>query len=348
MKLSMRLPAAALCALSLVACGGGDTRGGTRDTVRAVGSSTVYPFAKLVAEQFARSNPQFGSPIIEGTGSGGGIKLFCQGTGTNTPDIVNSSRRMQLGEFETCVANGVEEITELQIGLDGLAFASVIGGITMNLTPELMYRAIAAKPYGNEQTAVNWSDLDPSLPNIKILVYGPPSTSGTRDSLKELILEVGCDADPAMKELEAEDSNLHYQICTEVRNDGGFVDMGEQDNLIVQKIISEPNAVGVFGFSYLNENSDRLQGLTMNGIEPTVANVTNMTYPGARAMFVYVKNAHLDAIQGLREFIRTWSETWAPGGPLENIGLITNSSEVIERNNRAATEFTPLSASDLK
>ncbi len=345
LKTIFALPALATVTL-LAACGGGSDT--TRDSIRAVGSSTVYPFATRVAETFTRSNPGMKSPIIESTGTGGGIKLFCSGVGANTPDIANASRRMKKAEFETCAANGVTEIIELQIGMDGIAFASAQGGITMNLTPAMVYAAIAAKPYGKEQTAKLWSDVDPSLPSEPILVYGPPSTSGTRDSLKELILEVGCDSNPEMKALKDSDKDRHAQICTEVRSDGAYVDQGEQDNLIVQKIGNNPKAVGVFGYSYLEENQDKVQGLPMNGVEPTYENISTFAYPGARAMFVYAKKAHLNAIPGLPEYLAEWAKNWSKDGPLAKIGLIASPDDVRAANAKVATEFTTINGSDLK
>ena len=347
MKSILRTSLVALCAASLAACGGG---GGseTRDSVRAVGSSTVYPFAKLMAENFARSNTGFASPIIESTGTGGGIQLFCSGVGADTPDIANASRRMKASEFQECQANGVTEITEIQVGLDGIAFASAQGGIDMNLTPEIVYRALAARPYGQEQTAKTWRDVDPSLPNQPILVYGPPSTSGTRDALKELILIPGCEANAEMEALKESNEEQHEQLCTELRSDGAYVDQGEQDNLIVQKIEGNPNAVGVFGYSYLEENLDKVQGLAMNGVEPTYENIASFRYPGARPLYIYVKNAHLDAIRGLREFVAEWAKSWGRDGPLAAIGLVANPDDVAARNTAAATGFTPLQASELQ
>ena len=276
MKLSKSVILASLSALALAACGdnsGG--AGGTRDSIRAVGSSTVYPFAKLVSERFSRASPEFKSPLIESTGTGGGMNLFCAGVGANTPDITHASRRMKASEFQECQTNGVTDILEIQVGLDGIAFASAQGGITMNLTPEIVYKALAARPFGQEQTAKTWRDVDPSLPDAPILVYGPPSTSGTRDALKELILQVGCESDPAMEALKESDEDRYDQVCTEVRSDGAYVDQGEQDNLIVQKIETNPQAVGVFGYSYLEENADKVQGLTMNGVEPTYDNISS-------------------------------------------------------------------------
>jgi phosphate transport system substrate-binding protein len=332
---------------ALAACGGGTTEG-TRESVRAVGSSTVYPFAKLVAENFARSNSDYSSPLIESTGTGGGIELFCQGVGASTPDIANASRRMKASEYAKCKANGVTEVTEIQVGLDGIAFASKKGGIDMNLTPEIVYRAIAAKPYGKPQTAKTWNEIDPSLPNKPILVYGPPSTSGTRDALKELVLLVGCDVNPEMKALKDSDKAKYDQTCTEVRSDGKFVDQGEQDNLIVQKIESNGDAIGVFGYSYLEENLDQIHGLRMNGVEPTYENIASFKYPGARPLYIYVKNAHLDAIRGLREFVGEWAKSWDKDGPLAKIGLVANPADVAGKSKTAATEFTPLVPTELK
>jgi phosphate transport system substrate-binding protein len=346
MNIAKSLAFASISALALAGCG--DAGGGTRDSIRAVGSSTVYPFAKAVSESFARSNPQFKSPLIESTGTGGGIQLFCAGVGTNTPDIANASRRMKASEFASCQANGVTEIIEMQIGLDGLAFASAQGGIEMNLTPKVVYEALAARPYGREQTAKNWSDVDPSLPNQPILVYGPPSTSGTRDSLKELILQVGCETSPDMKALKDSDEERYEQVCTEVRSDGAYVDQGEQDNLIVQKIEGNPRAVGVFGYSYLEENSEKLQGLAMSGVEPTYDNITSGAYPGAREMFIYVKKAHLDAIPGLTEFLAAWTESFGPGGALARIGMVPASDEVRATSSDAALNHTAMTGEGLK
>ncbi|WFL76924.1 substrate-binding domain-containing protein [Altererythrobacter arenosus] len=339
----------AASALALAACGDtGGSGGGTRDSVRAVGSSTVFPFAKAVAESLARSNPNLKSPIIESTGTGGGMKLFCSGVGADTPDMANASRRMKASEFEDCQKNGVTDVIELQVGLDGIAFASSQGGIMMNLTPKIVYEALAAAPYGKEQTAKNWSDVDPSLPNKPILVYGPPSTSGTRDALKELVLEAGCKSNPEMKDLKESDEDRYDQLCTEVRSDGAYVDQGEQDNLIVQKIEGNADAVGVFGYSYLEENANKVQGLPMNGVNPTYENISTFAYPGARPLFVYVKKAHLDAIPGLKEYIAEWTKNWAKDGPLAKIGLVASPDDVMAKNMKAATEYTTLTSAELK
>lgn len=347
MKLKTLFALPALATVTLLAgCGGGSDT--TRDSIRAVGSSTVYPFAKKIAETFTQSNPGMASPIIESTGTGGGIKLFCAGVGANTPDMANASRQMKKSEFDTCVANGVTEVIELQVGLDGIAFASAQGGIMMNLSPKIVYEALAAKPYNKEQTAKLWSDVDPSLPQEPILVYGPPSTSGTRDALKELVLEKGCDSDPAMDALKESDEDLHTQVCTEVRSDGAYIDQGEQDNLIVQKIENNARAVGVFGYSYLEENADKVQGLPMNGVDPTYANISTFAYPGARPLYVYVKKAHLQAIPGLPEYLTEWVENWSKDGVLAKIGLVASPEDVMATNTIAATEFTTIDGSDLK
>ncbi len=339
----------ALAATSLSACGGQDSAGGnSRDAIHAIGSSTVYPFATRISETFSREHPDFPAANIESIGTGGGIATFCQGTGYATPDIANASRRMKLSEFETCQANGVAEIVEIQIGMDGIAFASAQGGITMNLTPEIVYRAIAANPYGEAQTSQTWNDVDPSLPDLPILVYGPPSTSGTRDALAELVLETGCDANPAMEALKDEDEERHDRICTEVRSDGKYVDQGEQDNLIVQKIEGNPNAVGIFGYSYLEANVDRVQGLPMNGVAPTYDNISSFAYPGARPLFIYLKKEHIGIIPGLEEFLATWVANWGDGGPLAEIGLVTNRGEVLERMTAATTQLPVLTAEDLQ
>ncbi len=345
MKFTHVLALAATAGLMLTGC---DNGGGSRESIRAVGSSTVYPCAKQVAESFSRTNPDMRSPLIESTGSGGGIALFCQGVGADTPDIVNASRRMKVSEFETCRSNGVTEITEIQVGLDGIAFASTQGGIMMELTPEIVYRALAANPYGEEQTNETWADIDPSLPDAPILVYGPPSTSGTRDALKELVLTPGCEANPEMAALKESDEDAFERTCTEVRSDGAYVDQGEQDNLIVQKIQGNRNAVGVFGYSYLEENEGRVQGLPMNGVEPTYDNIASFQYPGARPLYLYVKQAHLQAIPGLQKFLEQWMAMWERGGPLAKIGLVALPAGTMETMTQRITQHPALTAADLE
>ncbi|KLI63785.1 substrate-binding domain-containing protein [Aurantiacibacter marinus] len=322
--------------------------GNSRDAIHAVGSSTVFPFARRVSELFTREYTDFNSPSIESTGTGGGMSLFCSGVGFDTPDFANASRRMKMDEFETCQANGVTEITELQVGMDGIAIAAAQGGINMDLTPEIMYRALAANPYGEAQTAQNWNDVDPSLPALPILVYGPPTTSGTRDAFNELIMLAGCEANEEFAATEEADEDAFERTCTEFRSDGKFVEQGEQDNLTVQKIESDPNAVGIFGYSYLEENADRVRGLNINGVEPTYENIASFAYPGARPLYVYVKKAHIGIIPGLQEFLATWVANWGEDGTLSEIGLVTNRGEVMAQMTTAVTELPNLTAEDLQ
>jgi len=344
-KTTFGMVGVALALLALSACDAGG--GGARNSVHAVGSSTVYPFAKVVAENFARSNPEYRSPLIESTGTGNGIQLFCSGLGSNTPDMANASRRMKPDEFDRCLSNKVDEVIELQVGLDGIAFASAKRGIMLNLSPKTVYEALAANPYGKPQTAETWADVDPALAAEPILVYGPPSTSGTRDALKELVLEVGCATNPEMAALKNSDEDKYKQVCTEVRGDGRYVDQGEQDNLIVQKIVGNPRAVGIFGFSYLEENGDRVQGLPMSGVEPTYANIANFAYPGARAMYVYIKKAHMRAIPGLESFMAEWVKSWGEDGPLARIGMVVMPAASQQSNAAKVLEMAILTREEL-
>ncbi|GGD50316.1 phosphate ABC transporter substrate-binding protein [Erythrobacter arachoides] len=343
--------AAALAATALTACNSGSpgsTGGDSRDAIRAVGSSTVYPFARRVSEVFTSEYPDFASPVIESTGTGGGISLFCSGIGPSTPDIAHASRRMKDSEFADCQANGVTDIAEIQVGMDGIAIASAKGGITMDLTPEQLYRALAANPYGEAQTTNTWNDVDPSLPNLPILVYGPPTTSGTRDAFEELIMLAGCESNAAFAATEEADEDAYETTCTELRSDGKYVDQGEQDNLIVQKIEGNENAIGVFGYSYLEENADRLQGLHINGVEPTYDNIASFAYPGARPLYIYVKKEHIGIIPGLQEFLSTWVASWGEDGVLAQIGLVTNRGDVMAAQTSAVTDLPSLTAQDLQ
>jgi phosphate transport system substrate-binding protein len=338
----------ATLALSALIAGCGGAQNSTRDQIRAVGSSTVYPFAKVVADSLTTTNPDFKSPIIESTGTGAGMNLFCAGVGPQTPDIANASRRIKSSEYETCAANGVTEVVELQVGLDGIAFAQTKGGLDLALTPQDVYEAIAANPYGKPNTAKTWKDVNPAYPAEPILVYGPPSTSGTRDALKELILAKGCDSNPEMKALKESDKDKHEAICTEVRSDGAYVDSGENDNLIVQKLEGNPKAIGVFGFSYLEENSSRLDGLTMNGVEPTYQSIANFEYPGARPLYLYVKKAHVDAIKGLKDYVIAWTNGWGEDGILARAGMVVSPPDVRAKYAAVANNMTPLDPSELK
>jgi phosphate transport system substrate-binding protein len=288
------------------------------------------------------------SPIIESTGTGAGFKLFCAGVGVAHPDIANAARRMKKSEYDECAANGVKDVVEIQIGLDGIAFAEATEGPKIELTPEDAYKALAANPFGKPNTAKNWNDVNPALPAEPILVYGPPSTSGTRDALAELILTKGCDSDPAMKALKETDKDAHKKTCTEIRSDGAYVDSGENDNLIVQKIAANPKAIGVFGFSFLEENTDKLKGVPMSGVTPTYETISDFSYPGARPLYIYVKSAHLNAIKGLRDYAAEFAKAWGPDGYLKRQGMVVAPDDVRAANAEVAKSMTLLDPAQLK
>jgi phosphate transport system substrate-binding protein len=342
------ISAVLLASAALAACGGSGTSGGAREQIRAVGSSTVYPFSTAVAEAFTKANAGFKSPIIESTGTGAGMKLFCAGVGVSFPDIENASRRIKKSEYEECAKNGVKDIVEIQVGLDGIAFAEATGGPGFALTPVDVYKAIAEKPFGKPNTAKTWKDVNPSLPALPITVYGPPKTSGTRDALAELILEKGCDSDPAMKALKDSDKDQHKAICTSVRTDGAYVEQGENDNLIVQKLAANPNVVGIFGYSFLEENTDKLKGIPLSGVIPTYAAITDFSYPGARPLYIYIKAAHLKSIRGLREFAAEYASAWGPDGYLKKKGMVISSDAVRAQNAEIVKAMTLLDPSTLK
>ena len=333
-----------LGALALAGCGSASS--GSRDFVRAVGSSTVYPFATAVAEQVAKSGLK--SPVVESTGTGAGMRLFCAGVGAAHPDIEDASRRMKPGEYQTCLDNGVNQIVEIQVGIDGIAFAESAQGPGMKLAPADIYKAIAANPFGKPNSAKSWKDVNPALPDMPILVYGPPSTSGTRDALEDLILAKGCKTDQAMVELEVKDADRFAQVCRQIREDGPYVDSGENDNLIVQKISQNPKAIGIFGFSFLEENPDKLKGITMSGIAPTYATISDFTYPGARPLYIYVKKQHLEAVKGLRDYVMEWTRAWGPDGYLKAKGMVVAPDAVRESNARIAQDMTVLDPAKLQ
>jgi phosphate transport system substrate-binding protein len=321
-----------------------------RTQIRAVGSSTVYPFATAVAERFARANPKFGAPIIESTGTGGGFKLFCAGIGAQFPDISNASRRIKSSEVKTCAANGVTAITEIQIGMDGLAVATAKNTPLAGMTLADFYAGLAKNPWGKPNKAKTWKDVNPKLPAIAIRVYGPPPTSGTRDSFNELLMTAGCETKPAMVALKKSNEAKHKSVCTELREDGAFVEAGENDNLIVQKIEANPGTLGAFGYSYLEENMDKLKGLALNGVAPTYETISSFKYPGARTMFIYIKNAHAKAIPAIRPYIAEFSKetTWGAGGYLAKRGLIPSPDAVRAKAAANARTLTPLDPKTVK
>ena len=343
------IPLFSVVAISVAGCGGGTSgsSGGARKEIRAVGSSTVYPFATAVAETLTKDG-KFTSPVIESTGTGGGIKLFCEGVGATFPDVANASRRLKKSEYDDCAAKGVKDIVEVQIGLDGIAFAEANGGLNMKLSPVDVYKALAANPFGKPNTAKSWSDVNPALPNAPILVYGPPSTSGTRDALAELILTKGCDSDPAMKALKDSDKDKHKEVCTKVRDDGAYVDAGENDNLIVSKVSENPKAVGVFGFSFLEANTDKINGIPMDGVVPTYATISDFSYPGARPLYIYIKSAHLASIKGLKEYAAAFAANWGPDGLLKKRGMVIAPEDVRATNAKIVEAMTPLDPTTLK
>jgi len=340
MKLRTAALAAALLATTAAAAE-------ARDQIRIVGSSTVFPFTTAVAEQFGKTSG-FKTPIVESTGTGGGMKLFCAGVGVDHPDITNASRRIKESEVKSCADNGVTEITEIKIGYDGIAIANAKSAPHFSITLTQLWMALAKEvPVNGEIVAnpyKNWSEIDPSLPNQPIEVLGPPPTSGTRDSFNELGMEGGCKGVPEVDALKESDEDRHKAVCQTVREDGVFVEAGENDNLIVQKLEANPNALGVFGYSFLDQNMDMLQGSTVNGVEPTFEAIASGDYPISRSMFIYVKNAHVGVVPGIKEFVAEYVSDKAMGedGYLAEKGLITMLPEELAKWREAALGLTPL------
>ena len=319
-------------------------------SLRAVGSSTVYPFAKMAAERVARANPKLGTPIIESTGTGAGFKLFCSGVGERFPDVSNASRRMKAKEAQACAANGVKDVTEIQIGLDGVAVATAHGTPITGLTQRDLYLALAKTPFGKPNKARTWKDVNGKLPALPIRVYGPPSTSGTRDALGELILTPPCEANPSMAALKKSDEAKFKAICTGIRTDGAYIEAGENDNLIVQKLAANQGTLGVFGYSFLEENASKVKGVAINGVQPTYATISSFKYPGARPLYIYVKNAHVRAIPAIRAFVAeiTKESAIGPKGYMLAGGLVAAPAPVRARAQQAARTLTPVKFAELK
>lgn len=295
-----------------------------RDQIRIVGSSTVFPFSTAVAESFGRGG-KFKTPVVESTGTGGGFKLFCGGVGPQHPDITNASRAIKKGEIESCAKNGVVEITEVKIGFDGIALANSKAAKDANFTIEQIWLALAETVPVNGKLVANpytkWSEIDPSLPNKEIEVLGPPPTSGTRDAFVELVMDVGCKKFDAVKAL---DEKQQKTVCSKIREDGVYVEAGENDNLIVQKLVANPNSYGIFGYSFLDQNADKVQGAKIGGVSPTFESIASGKYPVSRSLYFYVKNAHVGVIPGIREFLAEFSaeRAWGEDGYLADKGLI--------------------------
>jgi len=324
----------------------------SRDSIAIVGSSTVYPFTTTVAEQFGRQG-KFKTPKVESTGTGGGVKLFCNGVGPQHPDMVNASRRMKPAEFATCQQNGVKEIVEVKIGYDGLTVAASKASKLNALTRQQVYLALAKQvpnPANTSELIPNpyktWKDVDPSLPALKIEVLGPPPTSGTRDSFAELFMEAGCSNYPWIKGVKDLDEKRFKRICDTVREDGGYVEAGENDNLIIQKLTTNPDILGIFGFSYLEENTGKIKGLAIDGIAPTFETIASTKYVTSRPLFFYVKKAHIGTIPGMKEFMEEYVSDKAAGeeGYLSNRGLVPLSKSELAKTKadvKSLKNFSP-------
>lgn len=312
-----------------------------RDQIRAVGSSTVYPFVTVTAEKFG--NKGFKTPIIESTGTGGGFKLFCSGTGDDTPSISNASRAIKSSEKELCAKNGVKDITEIKIGYDGIVLANSNKSKRYSLTKEQIFKALAKQvPLGGklvDNFYETWNEIDPSLPKKKIEVYGPPPTSGTRDAFSELVMQKACVKGIAEYEKAFPDKKDRKKACSVLREDGKYIEAGENDNLIVQKLRSNPNALGIFGFSFLDQNSGSVQGSIIDDVEPTFENISDGSYSVSRPLFVYIKNGHVGKVAGIKEFVDELISERAIGqeGYLIEKGLIPLSGDELEQVQKAAS-----------
>lgn len=320
MKLALYVGVAAL-ALAAAATG---AQAQTRDQIRIVGSSTVFPYTQAVAEQYgaATGNP---APVVESTGTGGGMQVFCGGVGPDFPDITGASRAMKLSEFELCQQNGVDNVSEVLIGYDGLSIAHAQSAPDMALTKAQIFQALAAQVEVDGAIVANpyknWSEIDASLPTMPITVFGPPPTSGTRDAFVELVMLAGCEDFPAIAALEGD---AKEETCSRMRQDGPFIEAGENDNLIVQRLNADSNALGIFGYSFLFENSDTLKDVAVDGVQAEPETIADGSYPVSRPLYIYVKNAHKGVIPGLAEFAEEYvsEESFGEGGYLSERGLI--------------------------
>lgn len=308
-----------------------------RDYISVVGSSTVFPFATVVAERFGKSS-SFATPKIESTGSGGGLKLFCSGIGVDSPDITNASRRMKASEFTLCQENGVTDIVEVLIGFDGIAFANSLDADQFEMELKDIYLALAKEvpnPDGSETLVENpytmWSEINPDFPEINIEVLGPPPTSGTRDAFAELAMEGGCSA---FEFIEAMDSDRSKEVCHTMREDGAYVEAGENDNLIVQKLQANPDALGIFGFSFLEQNDDLVQSSVIGGYEAEFDSIADGDYPISRSLYFYVKKQHVGTVPGIAEYLAEFTSegAWGDEGYLADKGMIPLDSDLREES----------------
>ena len=342
------LAIAAAAALALTASVALTDAAESRDQIRIVGSSTVFPFATVVAEEFGKTTDNK-TPVVESTGSGGGLKLFCAGVGVDYPDITNASRRIKLSEVDRCAENGVTDITEVKFGFDGIVLANSKAIEPFSITLQQLFLALAKDVPSDGGMVANpnqtWADVDASLPAVKIEVLGPPPTSGTRDAFVELAMEGGCKTFPDIEALKKQDKEAYKVLCHSIREDGAFVEAGENDNLIVQKLKANPSALGIFGYSFLDQNRDKVQGSTINGIAPDFDTIADGSYPVSRSMYFYVKKAHVGVIPGIEEYIATFTDedAWGPYGYLADKGLIPLPDADREAMRTQATAFAQLS-----
>ena len=344
----------ALAAIACAATSGLSTQTFARDQIRIVGSSTVYPFTSTVAEHFNKAGGGK-TPVVEATGTGGGLKLFCAGVGEATPDIANASRPIKKGEFEDCQKNGVKDIVEIKIGLDGIVLANAKSGPEISLTQEELFLGLANEIHDENMKFIpnpykKWNDIDSTLPDFKIEVLGPPPTSGTRDVFLELIMEKGAKGFGGLRDIKDADeknSTKNYEkIWKTLREDGAYIDAGENDNLIVQKLEANPNAIGIFGFSYLEQNKAKIKSILVGGHEATYEGIASGKYPGSRSLYIYVKKAHIGVVPGIKEFLAEYVSTKTIGeeGYLIKNGLIAMPKEDIEKAAKMAAELTPIAA----
>ncbi len=344
MSISKQVNAIAFAAVSLVAFSGAAA---ARDQIRIVGSSTVYPFTTAVAEQFGKAGGK--TPIVESTGTGGGMKIFCEGVGVDKADATNASRRMKKSEYELCAKNGVTDIIELKVGIDGLTIAQAKGAKPVVMTRTQVFQALAEQVPDKDGKLIpnpyqKWSDINASLPDVKIEVLGPPPTSGTRDSFHELFMEKGAEGIESLKALKKADAKAFEAVWKSIRKDGAFVEAGENDNVIVQKLEGNKNAFGIFGYSFLEENTSKLAGVSVEGIEPNYENISSGKYKGARDLYVYVKKQHVGVIDGLDKFVAEYVSDKAMGedGYLTSKGLVALPKEEAEKVRAAALALSPV------
>ena len=333
-------------------CTGGQAL--ARDQIKVVGSSTVYPYSQAVAEEFGKKSGKK-APVVESTGTGGGMKVFCQGVGEGNPDLTGASRAMKKSEFELCTKNGVTDITEIQLGYDGLSIAQSKKGTPMDLTKEQLFLALASEVPAGDKLVKNpnkkWSDIDASLPDAQITVYGPPPTSGTRDAFVELAMHEGCKTLDYFKKQKgamekADFDKLIAEKCTPMRQDGPFIEAGENDNLIVQRIEADPNAVGIFGYSFLYENEDKLQGVKIAGVTPSFDTIADTSYGLSRPLFLYIKNAHRKVIPGLDELVMEFTSDASMGedGYLHERGLVVLADDQLKEMQERAKNSEKMAA----